>query len=176
MQNLNKNDNSSTLADSEDITSDSKNSVELSEADSVTSAALLLPDIDLNIDLDFKITDSVEESLIPDSSSSASYNPTSITPPTAAMTVTTKATTTSTTASISRQPDKKIKYGFLSNLLNNNGSSLSVSSTSSGADISRKKSSGSTETGSRYKLFKSWGSTQDNEYKSIEKALTRYDN
>src|SRR4051794_25177831 len=102
MQDLNKNDNSSTIADSEDITSNPSNSVELSEADSATSAALLLTDIALNTDTDFKNTDSAEEPFIPDNSSSASYHPTSITVPTAAMTVTTKASATSTTASISR--------------------------------------------------------------------------
>ncbi|RIA81284.1 hypothetical protein C1645_790746 [Glomus cerebriforme] len=169
MQNLNDNDNSSTIVNNEDITSNLSESVKLSE----NNSALLL-DTALNTDSDFKNTDLTEEPPIPDSSFSATYQPTSVTPPTAAMTVTTKATTTSTTASISRQPDKKLKYGFLSNLLNNNnGSSHSVSSTSTGTDVSKKKPS-STESGSKYKLFKSWSNTQDNEYKSIEKALARF--
>jgi hypothetical protein len=166
MQNLNDKDISSTIVDSEDIT----NNPSETESDS----ALLLSTT-LNTDFDFKNTDSTEEPLIPDISFPDSYQPTVVTPQTSVMTVTTKTATASTTALISRQPDKKFKSGFLSNLLHNNGSSHSVSSVSSGTDVSKKKSS-STEAGSRYKLFKSWSNTQDNEYKSIEKALARYDN
>jgi hypothetical protein len=168
MQNLNDNDKSLSIVDNENITSNTSETIKLPENNSADTA--------LNIGFDFKNIDSTEEPPIPDSSSSASYQPTSVTPPTTAMTVTTKATTTaSTTATISRQPDKKSKYSFISNLLNNNSSSNSVSTTSTGTDVSKKKPS-STESGIRFKLFKSWNNnTQDNDYKSIEKALARYD-
>ncbi|CAG8464765.1 17571_t:CDS:2 [Rhizophagus irregularis] len=166
MQNLNDNDKSLSIADNENITSNPSETIKLPEKNSTDTA--------LNLDSDFKNIDSTEEPPIPDSSSSASYQPTSVTPPTPAMTVTTKATTTSTTTTISRQPDKKSKYGFISNLLSSNSSSNSVSTTSSGTDVSKKKSS-SMDSGIRFKLFKSWNNnTQDNEYKSIEKALARF--
>ncbi|GES89401.1 hypothetical protein GLOIN_2v1649015 [Rhizophagus clarus] len=163
MQNLNDNDKSITIVTNEDIAS--SETIKLPENNTANTA--------LNIDSDFKNIDSTEEPPIPDSSSSASYQQTSTTPPTTEMTVTTKTTTASTTTTISRQPEKKSKYSFLSNLLNNNSSSNSVSTTSSGTDVSKKKSS-STESGFRFK-FKSWSNnTQDNEYKSIEKALARF--
>ncbi|PKK74742.1 DUF1765-domain-containing protein [Rhizophagus irregularis] len=166
MQNLNDNDKSLSIADNENITSNPSETIKLPEKNSTDTA--------LNLDSDFKNIDSTEEPPIPDSSSSASYQPTSVTPPTPAMTVTTKATTTSTTTTISRLPDKKSKYGFISNLLSSNSSSNSVSTTSSGTDVSKKKSS-SMDSGIRFKLFKSWNNnTQDNEYKSIEKALARF--
>jgi len=163
----NLDNNSSTIVDiqnSENITSNPSKIIASAETDSATSAALFL-DKPLNTDPDFKNTDSAEEPFISDSSDSFSAS--------VSMTVTTKATTTSTTASISRQPDKKLKYGFLSNLLSSNNSSSLTSSTSSGTDVQKKKSSSPTESGSKQKLFKSWGNTQDNEYKNIEKALTK---
>ncbi|CAG8517989.1 13783_t:CDS:1 [Funneliformis caledonium] len=165
-QNLNNNNSSNIIVDiqnNENITSNPSKILAPAETDSATSAALFL-DTTLNTDPNFKNTDSAEESSISDSSFSDSYHP---------MTVTTKATTTSTTASISRQPDKKLKYGFLSSLLSSNSSSHSISSTSSGTDVQKKKSSSSTESSSKQKLFKSWGNTQDNEYKNIEKALSK---
>ncbi|CAI2169912.1 13202_t:CDS:10 [Funneliformis geosporum] len=168
-QTLNNN-NSSNIVDiqnNKNITSNPNKFIAPAEVDSAISATLFL-DTTLNTDPNFKITDSVEEPFASensDSSFSNLYHP---------MTVTTKATTTSTTATISRQPDKKLKYGFLSNLLSSNSSSHSISSTSSGLDVQKKKSSSSTESSSKQKLFKSWGNAQDNEYKNIEKALTKF--
>ncbi|CAB5203705.1 unnamed protein product [Rhizophagus irregularis] len=103
-KNLNDNDKSLSIADNENITSNPSETIKLPEKNSTDTA--------LNLDSDFKNIDSTEEPPIPDSSSSASYQPTSVTPPTPAMTVTTKATTTSTTTTISRQPDKNLNMAL----------------------------------------------------------------
>ncbi|RHZ75234.1 hypothetical protein Glove_216g152 [Diversispora epigaea] len=106
----------------------------------------------------------------------SSFCPTAVTPSTVAMTVTTIATSNSETTTFIKQSDKKPKYGFLSSILNNNNnnSSLSLSSLSVGPDMQNKKQSNQVESGSKYRLFKTWNTSQDSEYKTIEKALGRF--
>ncbi|CAG8786619.1 16765_t:CDS:1, partial [Acaulospora morrowiae] len=113
------------------------------------------------------VSDSATAEFHSDNLPSPSLRSTVVTSNTVAMTVATKTTPGSENITSIRQSDKKPRYGFLSSLLNNNSSSLSLSSTASGSDTSNKKQ----ESGSKYKLFKPWGNPQDSEYKAIEKAL-----
>ncbi|CAJ0632569.1 5667_t:CDS:10 [Entrophospora sp. SA101] len=93
------------------------------------------------------------------------------------MTVTTK-TITNISTTIIQQSEKK--YNFISSLLANNNSSTSVPSIASRMDTSttttvaaiKKKTTNNTT--SKYKLFKPWSHSQNSEYKSLEKALARF--
>ncbi|RIB16117.1 hypothetical protein C2G38_2247229 [Gigaspora rosea] len=122
-----------------------------------TATSSVSPDTTLNTNAALNSTD-LETAVI------ASFQPTSVISKTAAMTVTTSTST--------KQSDKKVKkHGFLSSLLANDGASHSISS---GTEMAKKKTTGITESSPKYKLFKPWGNSQDSEYKTIEKALVKF--
>ncbi|CAG8584763.1 6060_t:CDS:10 [Dentiscutata erythropus] len=148
---------SSSTIDRESYTNNSSKVLPTTLIDTATSS--VFPDTTLNTNAALNNTD-LETAV------TASFQPTSVISKTAAMTVTTSTSTTT------RQSDKKVKkHGFLSSLLANDGASHSISS---GTEMAKKKTTGITESSTKYKLFKPWGNSQDSEYKTIEKAYVKF--
>ncbi|CAG8668053.1 13051_t:CDS:1, partial [Cetraspora pellucida] len=147
---------SSPTTDRTSYTNNSSKILPTTLIDTIDSPSSVYPDTTLNTNTTLNSTD-LETAV------TASFQPTSVISRTTAMTV---ATSTSTTT---RQSDKKVKkHGFLSTLLANDGTSHSISSST---EMAKKKATGITDSGPKYKLFKAWGNSQDSEYKTIEKAL-----